>query len=122
MDEILSLMHRETTCAYAALHVKALNSAAVAFYERHGFECDPIHGVLRRHYWIHNECAHARPRPLPVPSAAPSRYRAPPRARRLSRVAQHRRSGFRMTRAAQVVGRVPVHAAAAEAAVLLLRP
>ena len=57
MDAILHLMQRETTCAYAALHVKALNTAAVTFYERHGFECDPLNGVLRRHYWIDNECA-----------------------------------------------------------------
>jgi len=52
MDLIFQLLRKRTQCEYAALHVKTLNTAAVRYYERLGFTCDPYTGYLRNHYFI----------------------------------------------------------------------
>ena len=49
----------ETHCSCATLHVKSTNGAAVGFYERLGFTCDPIDGFLENHYYIDGRHWHA---------------------------------------------------------------
>lgn len=55
MDLILRLLKTHTPCDYAALHVKSINKAAVAYYERLGFECDGTTGFLPNHYFINGQ-------------------------------------------------------------------
>jgi ribosomal protein S18 acetylase RimI-like enzyme len=52
MDQILKLLAKYTTAEYVALHVKSANRAAVRFYERLGWACDPLEGYLPNHYYI----------------------------------------------------------------------
>ena len=59
MELILQLLRRETACDYATLHVKSINAAAVGFYERMGFTCDPMDGFLENHYYIDGQHWHA---------------------------------------------------------------
>lgn len=46
------LVLRAEGCSQAALHVKCLNRAACAFYQRRGFMLDPVLGHCRDHYII----------------------------------------------------------------------
>ena len=52
MELILKLLRTQTDVEYAALHVKSINVAALGFYERMGFTCDPESGFLKNHYFI----------------------------------------------------------------------
>lgn len=52
MDLMFQLLRSRTCCDYAALHVKSINTAAVAYYERLGFTCDRKTGFLPAHYYI----------------------------------------------------------------------
>ena len=52
MELILQLLRKQTRCTCATLHVKSTNAAAVRFYERLGFTCDPETGFLENHYYI----------------------------------------------------------------------
>jgi len=72
MELILQLLRSRTHCDYAALHVKTLNIAAVRYYERLGFTCDPNTGFLPSHYFIDGQHwdAYRYTRPLRSPLMA----------------------------------------------------
>ncbi len=55
MEMMLRLLRTKTDCDYATLHVKSTNVAAVGFYERMGFTCDPHVGYLKNHYFINGK-------------------------------------------------------------------
>lgn len=52
LDEIMQLLRARTVCAEAVLHVKLANEAAVAFYERAGFERGAENGGLCRNHYL----------------------------------------------------------------------
>ena len=53
IEEIMRLLRRRTLCEVAELHVKCANAAAVAFYERNGFERGLAEdGLCRNHYFL----------------------------------------------------------------------
>ena len=73
MEHMLRVLRSKTRDTYVALHVKAANAAACAFYDQLGFECNPtMGGVLPNHYHLDGEYWHARryTRPLVSPLSA----------------------------------------------------
>ena len=70
MEQMLRLLRARTRATHVALHVKAANRAACAFYDRLGFVCDPVDGLLRRHYFLDGEhwdaCRYTRPLRSPL--------------------------------------------------------
>ena len=56
MEQMLRLLRAETRCTHVALHVKAANRAACAFYDRLGFRCDVNRGgLLSNHYYLEGQ-------------------------------------------------------------------
>ena len=53
MEHILRLLRARTPATTVALHVKSANRAACAFYDRLGFQRDPVE--LGNHYHLHGE-------------------------------------------------------------------
>eukprot|EP00900_Chrysochromulina_parva_P028148 jgi/Chrpa1/9968/Chrysochromulina_OHIO_Genome00017293-RA len=72
MDIIFCELRAKTDCEYATLHVKTINRAAVSYYEKLGFTCDPQSGFLPSHYYIDGQHwdAYRYTRPLRGPLLA----------------------------------------------------
>ena len=73
MEHMLRLLRSKTRATYVALHVKAANRAACAFYDQLGFQCNAAEGgLLPNHYHLDGEYWDARryTRPLCSPLAA----------------------------------------------------
>lgn len=70
LDEICKLLRTRTAAEVVMLHVKGANTAAVAFYESHGFLPDgPNGGLLAEHYELEGRMwdAYQYLRPLAIP-------------------------------------------------------
>ena len=66
MEQLMKLLRAKTRCTHVALHVKAANLAACAFYDGLGFTCNAYAGdLLPNHYFLYGEfwdaCKYSRP-------------------------------------------------------------